>query len=140
VRDFEDCERLQMVALRSAILSCILFAVAPIGFLAQTATIHVRVLDGRTGKKLSGMNLAFVDYHTDPDGSTHDDLNGRMTVKTSVDGDSYTANPAFMEVWYLMRWVMESGRRVLGKGSTIAIRGHMETNISIPFLQSLLSA
>ena len=88
-----NCERLQNVVLRTAILSCILFAVAPIGLLAQTATIHVRVLDGRTGKNLSGMNLAFVDYHTDPDGSTHADLNGRMTVKTSVDGDSYVANP-----------------------------------------------
>lgn len=88
-----NCERLQIVALRTAILSCILFAVAPIGLLAQTATIHVRVIDGRTGKNLSGMNLAFVDYHTDRDGSTHADLNGRMTVKTSVDGDSYIANP-----------------------------------------------
>jgi len=87
-----NCESLQIVALRTAILSCILSAVAPIG-LAQTATIHVRVLDGRTGKHLSGMNLAFVDYHTDRDGSTHADLNGRTTVKTSVDGDSYTANP-----------------------------------------------
>ena len=88
-----NCERLQIVALRTAILSCILSAVTPIGLLAQTATIHVRVFDGRTGKDLSGMNLAFVDYHTDRDGSTHADLNGRMTVKTSVDGDSYTANP-----------------------------------------------
>ena|SRR5579872_4859836 len=88
-----NCERLQIVALRTAILSCILFAVAPIGLLAQTATIHVRVIDGRTGNNLSGMNLAFVDYHTDRDGSTHADLNGRMTVETSVDGDSYIANP-----------------------------------------------
>ena len=39
------------------------------------------------------MNLEFVDYHTNPDGSTHDDLNGRMIVKTSADGDSYIANP-----------------------------------------------
>ena len=88
-----NCERLQIVALRTAILLCILFAVAPIGLLAQTATIHVRVLDGRTGKNLSGMNLAFVDYHTDRDGSTHADLNGRMTVATSADGDSYVASP-----------------------------------------------
>jgi hypothetical protein len=86
-------ERPQIVALRTAILSCILFAVGRIGLLAQTATIHVRVLDGRTGQNLSGMNLAFVDYHTDRDGSTHPDLNGRMTVRTSVDGDSYIANP-----------------------------------------------
>jgi hypothetical protein len=88
-----NCERLQIVTLRKTILSLILFAVAPIGLLAQTATIHVRVLDGRTGKNLSGMNLTFVDYHTDRDGSTHADLNGRMTVKTSTDGDSYVANP-----------------------------------------------
>lgn len=88
-----DCERLQIVSLRTAILPCILFAVAPVGLLAQTATIHIRVLDGRTGKSLSGMNLTFVDYHTDRDGSTHPDLKGRMTVETSVDGDSYTANP-----------------------------------------------
>lgn len=88
-----NCERLQIVALRKTMLSCILFAVAPIGLLAQTATIHIRVLDGRTGKDLSGMNLTFVDYHTDPDGSAHADLNGRMIVKTSADGDSYVANP-----------------------------------------------
>ena len=70
--------------MKTAILSCALFAVAPIGLVAQTATIHIRVLDGRTGKNLSGMNLAFVDYRN---------LNGRMTVKTSADGDSYIANP-----------------------------------------------
>ena len=84
---------MSIVELKTAILSCVLFALAPIGLVAQTATIHVRVLDGRTGKNLSGMNLAFVDYHTDQDGSTHADLNGRMTVKTSADGDSYIANP-----------------------------------------------
>jgi len=88
-----NCDRLQAVALRTTILSCILSAAAPIALLAQTATIHVRVLDGHTGKNLSGMNLAFVDYHSDPDGRTHADLNGRMPVKTSVDGDSYVANP-----------------------------------------------
>lgn len=88
-----NCESLQVVALRKAILPCILFAVAPIGLLAQTATIHIRVLDGRTGKNLSGMDLTFVDYHNDRGGSTHADLNGRMIVKTSVDGDSYIANP-----------------------------------------------
>jgi hypothetical protein len=88
-----NCEPLQIVALRKTILSLILFAVAPIGLLAQTATIHVRVLDGRTGKNLSGMNLGFVDYHTDRDGSTDAELNGRMIVKTSADGDSYIANP-----------------------------------------------
>ena len=88
-----NCERLQIAALRKTILSCILFAVAPIGLLAQTATIRIRVLDGRTGTTLSGMDLSFVDYHADPDGSTHADLNGRMIVKTSADGDSYVANP-----------------------------------------------
>lgn len=88
-----NCERLQIVALRTVILSCILFAVAPTELLAQTAAIHIRVLDGRTGKNLSGMNLTFVDYHTDPNGSTDADLNGRMIVKTSADGDSYVANP-----------------------------------------------
>ncbi len=79
--------------MRTAILSCILFAVAPTGLLAQTAAIHIRVLDGRTGKNLSGMNLTFVDYHTNPDGSADAGLNGRMIVKTSADGDSYVANP-----------------------------------------------
>jgi len=79
--------------MRKALLSCILLAVAPIGPLAQTATIHVRVLDGRTGKNLSGLTLEFVDYHTDRAGGTHDDLNGRMIVKTAADGDSYIANP-----------------------------------------------
>jgi hypothetical protein len=87
-----NCERLQTVALRTALLSCILFAGAPIGLFAQTATIHIRVLEGRTGKALSGRNLTFVDYHTDRDGST-DGLNGRVIVKTSADGDSYVANP-----------------------------------------------
>jgi hypothetical protein len=90
---YVNCKRLQVVAPRITMLSCILFAAAPIGLLAQTVTIHVRVLDGRTGKGLSGMNLAFVDYHTDGNGGTHDDLNGRMTVTTSADGDSYVANP-----------------------------------------------
>ena len=88
-----NCERLQIAALKKTILTCILFAAASIGLLAQTAPIHIRVLDGRTGKNLSGMNLTFVDYHNDRDGSTHADLNGRMIVKTSADGDSYVANP-----------------------------------------------
>lgn len=86
-------ERLQTVALRKITLAFILFAVAPIGLLAQTAQVHIRVFDGRTGKNLSGMNLTFVDYHNDRDGGTHADLNGRMIVKTSADGDSYVANP-----------------------------------------------
>jgi hypothetical protein len=91
-------ERLQVAALRTSILLCILYAAAPIIPLAQTTTIHVRVLDGRTGKNLSRMNLAFVDYHSDADGSTHADLNGRMPVKASVDGDSYVANPDLLGV------------------------------------------
>jgi hypothetical protein len=90
---YVNCGRLQLVALRLAMLSCIQLAAAPMGLLAQTVTIHVRVLDGRTGHYLSGKNLAFVDYHTDDNGGHHDDLNGRMTVKTSVDGDSYVASP-----------------------------------------------
>lgn len=85
--------RLRIVALAKTMLSCILCAVAPIGLVAQIATIHVRVLDGRTGKSLSGMKLTFVDYHTDSNGATHADLNGRMVVKTSADGDSYLATP-----------------------------------------------
>ena len=88
-----ELPRVQIVELSTAILSCILFAVAPIGLLAQTATIHIRVLDGRTGKNLPGMKLAFVDYHNDRDGSTDADLNGRKIVETSADGDSYSANP-----------------------------------------------
>src|ERR1035437_2527933 len=47
----------------------ILLAVSPMGLLAQTSTIHVRLVDGRTGKNLSGMNLAFVDYYSDRDGT-----------------------------------------------------------------------
>lgn len=85
--------RLQTAAPIKALLFCFLVAVAPIGALAQTATIRVRVLDGRTGKNLSGMDLTFVDYHSDRNGNAHDDLNGRMDVKTSADGDSYVANP-----------------------------------------------
>src|ERR1700733_8464703 len=87
-----NCERLQIVALRTAALSCILFAVPPMSLIAQTATIRIRVLDGRTGKNLPGMNLAFVDYHNDRDGSDAD-LNGRKSVETLADGDSYIANP-----------------------------------------------
>ena len=81
------------VTLRKSILICILFVVAHIGLLAQTTTIHVRVLDGRTGKNLAGMYLAFLDYHSGPHGDKNDDLNGRLFVKSSVDGDSYSVNP-----------------------------------------------
>jgi hypothetical protein len=86
-------EPLLIMALRKAMFSWILFAVAPSGVFAQTAAIHVRVLDGRTGKTLSGMNIEFVDYHTDSDGKPNADLNGRMIVRASADGDSYIANP-----------------------------------------------
>jgi len=86
-------ESLQIVALRRAMLFFVLLAVSPVGLLAQTTTIHVRTVDGRTGKNLPGMNLRFVDYYSDGDGNTHPDLNGRMIVKTSADGDSYVANP-----------------------------------------------
>jgi hypothetical protein len=92
-RNYMNFECLQIVPLRKTVLSCILFAVSPIVLLGQTATIHVRILDGRTGKNLSGMHLAFVDYSADRDGTTHADLNGRTTVTTSPDGDSYIASP-----------------------------------------------
>jgi hypothetical protein len=85
--------RLQLVVLKLAMLLCIQLAATPMGLFGQTVTIRVRVLDGRTGHYLSGMNLAFVDYHTDDNDGHHDDLNGRMSVKTSADGDSYVANP-----------------------------------------------
>lgn len=80
------------MALRKTILTCIVLAVTAVGLLAQTDAIHIRVLDGRTGKNLSGKYLTFVDYHNDRDGTTHDDLNGRMIVRTSPDGDLYVAN------------------------------------------------
>ena len=78
--------------LRSAILSCT-FAATPLRLLAETVTIHVRVLDGRTGHDLSGMKLALLDYHTDNQGGERDDLNGRMPVRTSADGTYYVAEP-----------------------------------------------
>ena len=93
LEEYVNCERLQIVALRKPMLLYILLAVSPMGLLAQTSTIHVRLVDGRTGKNLSGMNLAFVDYYSDRDGNTHADLNGRTPVTTSADGDSYVANP-----------------------------------------------
>lgn len=86
-------ERLQIATLKKTMLSCIVLAIAPIGLLAQTARIHVRVIDGRTGKNLSGRTLTFVDYHNYRNGSLDGDLNGRKTVKASADGDSYIANP-----------------------------------------------
>jgi hypothetical protein len=93
VEEYVNCERLQIVALRKAMLSCILLTVSPMGLLAQTTTIHVRAVDGRIGKNLPGMNLRFVDYYSDGDGNTHPEFNGRTIVKTSADGDSYVANP-----------------------------------------------
>jgi len=68
-------------------------AVSPVVLFAQTATIHVRVLDGRTGERLSGKYLAFVDYFHDRDGTSHTDLNGRATVTTAPEGESYVATP-----------------------------------------------
>jgi hypothetical protein len=87
-----DCGRLKLLVLNISILSCLQVA-APIPLVAQTATIHVRVVDGRTGHSISGMNLAFVDYHTDQKGGQQDDLNGRKSVTASADGDSYISNP-----------------------------------------------
>ncbi len=57
---------------------------------AQQTTIRIRVLDGRSGKNLSGPELDFVDYHSD---TTNDPLNGRTSVQTTRDGDAYIANP-----------------------------------------------
>jgi hypothetical protein len=88
-----DFGRLKLFALMISILWCYQLAVAPTGLVAQTATIHVRVIDGHTGHPLSGMNLAFVDYHTDENGRHRDDLNGRRYVTASADGDSYITNP-----------------------------------------------
>jgi hypothetical protein len=87
-----DSRRLKLLALNISILSCLQVA-APILLVAQTATIHVRVVDGRTGHSISGMNLAFVDYHTDQKGGQQDDLNGRKSITASADGDSYISNP-----------------------------------------------
>jgi hypothetical protein len=87
------CERRKLLALKISILWFFQLAAAPIALVAQTATIHIRVIDGRTGHSLSGMNLAFVDYHTDENGGHRDDLNGRKYVTASADGDSYIANP-----------------------------------------------
>jgi hypothetical protein len=81
------------IVLKLALLSCFQFASVSTGVFAQTATIQVRVVDGRTGHPISGMSLTFVDYHTDEDGGYLDDLNGRKTVTTSVEGDSYVAEP-----------------------------------------------
>ena len=39
------------------------------------------------------MTLVFVDYHSDENGRSPDKLNGRKAVTSSVDGDSYIANP-----------------------------------------------
>ena len=132
--------------MRTAILSCILFAVAPTGLLAQTAAIHIRVLDGRTGKNLSGMNLTFVDYHTNPDGSADAGLNGRMIVKTSTDGDSYVAKPdargvlVFNELGLNGAWIpctrqklYDSDRRTYGSEhlypvSTVLVSGLVANN------------
>lgn len=84
---------MRFVTLRKSIFTSILSAVSPAILIAQTATIHVRVLDGRTGQSLSGMHLEFVDYYADRDGTIHPDLNGRTTVTTSPNGDSYIASP-----------------------------------------------
>ena len=85
--------RVQSVMLRPVILSCVLFLMASIALSGQTVTIHVRVLNGRTGKDLSGMNLRLVDYYSDRVGNAHAALNGRKIVDTSADGGSYIARP-----------------------------------------------
>lgn len=85
-------ERLPILKYYQALLLCT-FASAPFGLVAETVSIHVRVLDGGTGHNLSGLNLAFVDYHTDHKGGHREDLNGRTPVQTSADGDLYSAEP-----------------------------------------------
>jgi len=85
-------EHFKTMLLKLALLSCFQLAAASKA-LGQTATIHVWIIDGRTGRPISAMNFAFVDYHTDETGKYRDDLNGRKTVTTSVEGDSYIANP-----------------------------------------------
>ncbi len=129
---------MRLVTLRKAILTSILSAVSPAILLAQTATIHLSLLDERTGKSLSGMHLAFVDYYADRDGTTHADLNGRTTVTISPDGDLYILQAqTLMGFWSLAGWVMMAiGYRVLGKNFTIATREHTELSIFIRFLQS----
>ena len=85
--------RLKIVSLRTILLACVLLAMFPAALVGQAVTIHVRLLDGRTGENLSGMDLAFVDYSRDRNGTIHADLNGRTTVTTARDGDSYVASP-----------------------------------------------
>jgi hypothetical protein len=85
--------RLKIMSLRTILLACVLLAMFPAALLGQAVTIHVQLLDGRTGANLSGMDLAFVDYSRDRDGTIHADLNGRTTVTTARDGDFYVASP-----------------------------------------------
>ncbi len=87
-----DCIRFGLLAMKISVFST-LQLVAPILLTAQTTTIHVRVVDGRTGASLSGMKLALVDYHNGKSGVDHDDLNGRKFVTTSAVGDLYIATP-----------------------------------------------
>ncbi len=84
---------LRSCPLRTILLTCVPLAMFPAGVPGQAVTIHVRLLDGRTGENLSGMDLAFVDYSRNRDGTVHADLNGRTTVTTTRDGDVYAANP-----------------------------------------------
>ena len=86
-------EQFKTMLVKLAVLSCFQLAAASKDAFGQIATIHVRIIDGRTGHPISGMNFAFVDYHTDETGKYRDDLNGRKTVTTSIEGDSYIANP-----------------------------------------------
>ena len=87
-----ECMRLGFLALKIPVLLT-LQLVAPVLLNAQTTTIHVRVVDGRTGASLPGMKLAFVDYHNGGSGGAHDDLSGRKYVTTSAVGGLYIATP-----------------------------------------------
>ena len=58
---------------------------------AQMVTIRISVLDGHTGRALTGQDLGFVDYHPNDNERPPGDLNGRATVTTVTDGNLYKA-------------------------------------------------
>ena len=131
-----DSGRLKLLALNISILLCLQVA-APILLVAQTATIHIRVVDGRTGHSLSGMNLAFVDYHTDQKGGQQDDLTGGSPLQPLRMATRTFRIPMLMESSSSTGWVeMGSGRLAPSKNFTIATRGLTEMTISIRFLRS----
>jgi hypothetical protein len=88
-------KHLKIASLRTILLTCVPLAMFPAAVPGQAVTIHVRLLNGRNGEKISGMDLTLVDYSRDRDGTIHADLdlNGRTTVTTTRDGDLYAATP-----------------------------------------------